>query len=427
MYYINLNLKPCIVPSDGIDWYNLDTNRRITRMNGKVGLVDPGVSASNWSIISEFIELNDINPNCIKYMKEENRQDLIDAMGERLSYHISMIEANNVDDVPYDVLESLDIFSFSRISTRAKVLNVVDGDTIDVGIILNPKELCISHWSRRDKKMVHTQSAQICGDNSAYKSTMNVRGFRERKINEGILMKLRLRLYGIDTAEKETIPGKRCREWSILKYSELNNIVHVTLMGTDARGRTLANVYECPDANRSINQLLIDHIDPFYGKLCVPYYGGPKDVNFTSRTEGSTKDPNEKDVCLTSDECFDPNVDTSRNMDDWRHISTSPSVSLDVETVETDGISKIKQRAPQKFKPVDTKISSSQPVTIKSTGGTRKDGARFKEEISGSDSTSGDHIQYKSSGKEENGPTDKGKSHKNHTHKIKLDERCVIS
>jgi endonuclease YncB( thermonuclease family) len=444
MSYINLNLKPCKVPSqfnglsglseqssevssDGISWYNLDTNRRITKMNGKVGLIDPAVAASNWSIISEFIELNDIHPDCIKYMKEENRQDLIDAMEERLSPHISMIEANNVDDVPDDVLRSLDIFSFSRISTRAKVLNVVDGDTIDVAIILNPKELCISHWSRRDKKMIYTQSAQICGDNSAYKSTMNVREFRERKINEGILMKLRLRLYGIDTAEKETIPGQRCKEWSILKYNELNNIVYVTLMGTDARGRTLANVYECSDANRSINQLLIEHIDPIYGKLCVPYYGETKDVNFTSRTEGSTKDPNEKDVCLTSHECFDPNVNTSRNMDAWHSLSTSPSASLDAKTLEPDKISKIKQQASKNFKPVDTKISSRQQVARKSTNGTSEDSTGLAGAISGSDSTSDNHIQYKSSGKEENNSTDKGKSDKNHTHKRKLDERCVIS
>ncbi len=178
MSYINLNLKPCKVPTEGVSWYNLDTNRRITKMTGKVGLVNPAVAASNWSIISEFIELNDIHPDFIKYMRDENRQFLIDAMEERLSPHISMVEANNVEDVPDDVLASLDIFSFSRISCKAKVVNVVAVYTIDIPIILNPKELCISHWNRRDKKMTCTQSDQICGDNSAYKSTMNVREFR---------------------------------------------------------------------------------------------------------------------------------------------------------------------------------------------------------------------------------------------------------
>lgn len=428
MSYINLNLKPCKVPTDGVSWYNLDTNRRITKMVGKVGLINPAVAASNWHIISEFIELNDIHSDLIKYMRDENRQVLIDAMEERFSSHISMVEANDVDDVPDDVLASLDIFSFSRISTKAKVLNVVDGDTIDIAIILNPKELCISHWSRRDKKMTCTQSAQICGDNSAYKSTMNIREFRERKINEGILMKLRLRLYGIDTAEKETIPGQRCKEWSILKYNELNNIVYVTLMGTDARGRTLANVYECSDANRSINQLLVDHTDPCYGKLCVPYYGETKDVNFTTRTEGSTKDPNEKDVCLTEDECFNPNVNTSRNMESWMQSKTPrrsqandleskhPSVSVSSKLSKSSGTASNSNPARQGEKTPGPDTISKVTQQASQTFGTSKSGL-----------LTNDHVQYKSSGKEEKDSSDKDKSDKNSSYKRKLDERCVIS
>ena len=309
MSYLNLNLKPCKVPDDGVSWYNLDTNRRITKLTNKVGLTDPPVAASNWPIIAEFIELNDIPPSDIKYMNESHSRILLDAMKDRLHPSVSMVKTNDIENVSDEVLSTLDTFSFSRINAKAKVLYVVDGDTIDVGLILSPKELCVSHWSRRNKQMCQTQLVRICGDSSDDNSS-NV------NLDGGILMKLRLRLYGIDTAEKDTVQGQRCKDWSILKYNELNNIVYVTLMGTDARGRTLANIYESPNSDRSINQLLIDHTDPFYGKLCVPYYGETKDADFTKRTTETVKDSKEKEVCLTSGECFDPkNINT--NMDAW--------------------------------------------------------------------------------------------------------------
>lgn len=401
MSYLSLNLKPCKIPDDGISWYNLDTNRRVTKINGKVGIIDPPVVASNWSIIAEFVELNDIHPDRIKYMNERHRGELVDAMVERLNPHVSMIEANDVEDVPTDVLSSLDVFSFSRISTKARVVKVIDGDTIDVAIILRPQELCVSHWNRRDREMSCTQSARICGDNSAYKSTMNLREFRDRKIKEGILMKLRLRLYGIDTAEKETVAGQRCKEWSILKYEELDNLVYVTLMGTDARGRTLANIYECPESNRSINQLLIDHSDPSYGKLCIPYYGATKNQEFVRRTCSMKRNPEETIVVLTEDEHFDPDINVNNNMEAWLpsdelmgsqrpKLFTRKMLSMDKNLVP-DTTSNVQEQAVQNFR------------------------------VSGSGSRSDDHVIHSTTGKDEDRSSEKD------VDKKKREERCTVS
>lgn len=310
--YLNLKLNTFDPPDDQVTWYNLETNRRITKLTGKVGLIHPPVAASNWDIIAEFIEINDIHPNAIKYMKDDHSELLALAVKSRLNPTVNSITATCIEDVSDDDIQSLDIFSFSRINAKCKVVNVVDGDTIDVAMILSMVDLCNSHWSRIGGNMVKTNLTQICSGVNSNKSEVGTTAVPEG----GILIKLRLRLYGIDTAEKNTIPGMRCKEWSELKYKELNNIVYVTLMGTDARGRTLANIYESPTAKRSINQLLVDHTDPFYGVLCVSYFGDTKDSNFTSRTESTTRDSTESPVYLTNEEKYIESSDVS-NLDGW--------------------------------------------------------------------------------------------------------------
>ena len=387
MSYINLKYDPCKVPShlyndrgsrsgaevpdyskDGVSWYNLDTNRRITKLTGKVGLTNPSVAGSNWSIISEFVEINNIHPDDVVYMKPEDRNSLISEMKSRRKVHLNPLDLgssnknkinleprqntkeknlsrsqidrqdrlaypnksdkirgnlraekssptpghciNDLEDLSDDVIDSLDIFSFSRINRKkARVVYVVDADTIDVVLFINPTDFCTPHWSRVDQKMIPTQNAHLCVSSN---DTDN----NNETITEQLLVKLRLRLYGIDAAEKNTVPGQRCKEWAEIKYKELNNIVYANLMGTDSKGRVLANLYECQNSNRSINQLLVDHMDPCYGKLCVSYHGEHKNDKFVKDTKAAKRDPEEPKVVLTPEEKFD-GKHLVKNIDAW--------------------------------------------------------------------------------------------------------------
>jgi hypothetical protein len=87
-------------------------------------------------------------------------------------------------------------------------------------------------------------------------------------------------------------------------------------MGTDSKGRVLADLYESINSNRSINQLLIAHIDPCYGKLCAPYHGEHKREEFVQNAKATKRNPEEPKIALTPEEKFDPK-NLVKNTDAW--------------------------------------------------------------------------------------------------------------
>src|SRR5665811_2248941 len=124
--YLGLHEKICKMPNDGLTWYNLETNRKITVMKDKVGLTYPPVAASNFNIIAEFIETNSIGPREIKYMRPEHEYELRQEMLARKNPQklVAPIPTNDIEDVSQDEINSLDLFSLTRIHVKAKIIPV---------------------------------------------------------------------------------------------------------------------------------------------------------------------------------------------------------------------------------------------------------------------------------------------------------------
>jgi endonuclease YncB( thermonuclease family) len=228
---INLKFKFISLPPSG--WYNLDTNRVNSQRDiAKYGLMYPNVCSSSWETIAFFLYLNNIDHINIRFVVDSDKTLLCNAFHRNLSF-----SPNNSND--------LNLFQFKNIFTMAKVIDVIDGDTIDILLTLTPSSFrfCVS------------QSPVISWSNDFE-----------------ITLKLRLRLYGIDAMESNTLGGQKAKEYAKILYSQWNNQIYVYLMGYDAHNRTLALVYSDQSRNVLINKLILDHIDPECGKICKEYY-----------------------------------------------------------------------------------------------------------------------------------------------------------
>jgi len=90
-----------------------------------------------------------------------------------------------------------------------------------------------------------------------------------------VYLKERFRLYGINTGEKFGIQksqGMKAKEFAenwFANYPQIFVLIHKP----DKYGRWLAQIYDKPEAEESLNQLLVDN------HLAVEYYGEKRDMS----------------------------------------------------------------------------------------------------------------------------------------------------
>ncbi len=253
-------------------WYNLSSSRKVKNLKDRIAIKSPRITAKleDIELILQFLLLNrltfndlDTSNDTISRLKEIERQQ------EKAPNHLSK---GNIDTIDPATLDALPEFSFSRMWLKAKVTNVVDGDTVDAAIEI-PLEglMCAS-------------GKQIC--------------LVVGKGHPMMIIKQRLRLYALDTAEKDTVEGQLAKKKSIEIYQETNHRVEILLLGTGARGRALALIYPRSDKKKkskkhsapvkSINERILEYNPATtedekikLGKLAVPYYGKTKLDSFT--------------------------------------------------------------------------------------------------------------------------------------------------
>ncbi len=256
---------------DNSKWYNLDTNRSIKSSQGKCGLSNPRVVSNYWELIYEFIQLNNLDPKNLKFLTKA--PEFIKLCSTKIVQPSTKdyLTTNHIDItlINDDILNQIEEFSFSRIRTKGKIIRIIDGDTIVVALILSKGDLDSFFWKRENK-------------NSQAPKNITKKCLSQCYCNDQLhmLIKLRLRLYGIDTAEKNTKTGKIAIKFVTQKYKSLDSIVYLHLLGTDARGRTLANIYEDEKYTKCINSQILAYEDQQVGKIAVPYFGGTKVNNF---------------------------------------------------------------------------------------------------------------------------------------------------
>jgi len=132
-------------------------------------------------------------------------------------------------------------FSFEGLNGYGKIKNVIDGDTIDLAI-----KVPLSFFSP-----------------NAIGSFPTI---------------LRIRLFGIDVAEKNTLKGKLAIKMFKELYDSIFNVVYFELLHFDLYGRILANLYTRKNGSH-INFFFLNHIDTTtepHGPFILKYDGSKK-------------------------------------------------------------------------------------------------------------------------------------------------------
>jgi len=273
-----LNLSHKTITIKPFKWYNLETSRQVSNLTGKRYLIEPRV-AGTIELIMQFILLNQLQSDQI--ITSPDMESIRDVITSTNTCKTKMISQIDIDLVPMEEIDQLQTFRFSHITVPAIITNILDGDTFECAAILNPNEMAFPISVTSGKRTTMGQNLTLCSQSG--------------QCSTNLLLKLNIRLYGVDAADCIPSSDKRAtieqrvlmsnrkeaatefvRKWA----TGCNNKVWLQLMGYDCRSRTLGRLYRRVDGDyRSTSDLtsqLLRYSHPVYGQVAVKYEGGNK-------------------------------------------------------------------------------------------------------------------------------------------------------
>lgn len=168
--------------------------------------------------------------------------------------------STDVEDIPRDHLDQMCEFTLAGLQLKAKVLHVVDGDTLDLAFFVPMPYL------NAPRQETPTRSR-------TFRTVRSAIGFAE---DRGFFTRMRVRLAEIDTAEKKTNKGRIAKRLLENRLIRLNGIVYANFLKFEKYGRLLADIFEDEARTRNITQPLLEYRHPMLGAVAVPYHGGTK-------------------------------------------------------------------------------------------------------------------------------------------------------
>ncbi len=249
-------------------WYNVSTGRiNMKKYHKYLYLENPKICGTQ-SDIDEFIKVNSLTPSvenpeiCIR----NKESSIVEIPYEKICClfpwkrkKIRKAKKCDVCSLSEDDMKFLTQFSYSCVKCKAKVVNIIDGDTYDIIFFVSSE--CLLDYS--SQKEAGKLGQRIIPKGKAC----------------GFFVKERCRLNGIDTAEKNTPEGKEAKRLVEQIIHEHGDIVYVYLMERDKYGRVLADFYlnelDVGTWSKSFNQHLVDYESPI-GRVTCLYGGGTK-------------------------------------------------------------------------------------------------------------------------------------------------------
>lgn len=244
MLALNQSVIPELSP---LHWYNLQTNRKNTKSPNKpIWIVDHYRVGGTCDLIYEFALLNRLN------YRDLTSNGIL--LPEVTITPKRTVITNDIEQLSDEDLNWLNEFRLFGLMTKAKVVSVVDADTLTLAFYLP-----LSFLTR-----MRTTGSQKC----CYALTNND--------HSGFFTQMRARLFGIDEAEIHTDKGKTAKQVLIDKLRTLNHVVYVRFLDFDKYGRVLVMLYEDSNYQRDINTYLKTYHDPIVGAIGTTYYGKTK-------------------------------------------------------------------------------------------------------------------------------------------------------
>lgn len=250
-----INLKGKIIHVPEGSWYNLGTSRVNKNLPKTAGILYDeqyhvfGIEAE----LEAFYFRNHITQNTVCKLDQQG----------------SAIFAPNTEDiekVPEAYLNNLCNFNLIGLRTKGKITYVVDGDTVDICFHV---KLSFLYGQRPNLDEPEGKRQQISIVHSSKPTSPKI-------TDSGLFIKMRARLAGVDSAEKNTTQGIRAKEIMTALYAKNNNTVYIDCQEFDKYGRILVDLYSDPGYRNYLNYYLIKNPDPVLGVLATNYGGGTK-------------------------------------------------------------------------------------------------------------------------------------------------------
>jgi endonuclease YncB( thermonuclease family) len=298
--FINLTHNAFTLPEEG-KYYNLTTSRVIGNVDDLVGFDSPNVVASCWEHVIQFCDINGIDCDTIVYMNEGDETQYGIIYDDYFAIECVREYDNSIglDEIDDETIDSLLPFSFRNMSSYCRVTKVKDADTFEIILFADTSTISGPFYGTYNRKVSLCTNSYVYGDG-----------------DDKMLIKLNVRLFGIDAAESNTKPGQAAKKYIKSLLSSFENICYARFHGNDSRGRPLVRLYKDDYLDFSINNAILSYVDPQYGHLAIPYFGGTKNSEFKTITKAGGYYINSVNDEGDNSDNDDANEGTSRVIDD---------------------------------------------------------------------------------------------------------------
>lgn len=235
--YLNLHGVLFTEPPSG-SWYNLATGRKITKTPKECPTYQLNPSprvAGTPDMIERFLAVQQGNILAGPSTSSEGRSRFA------LTSLPVCCSSTDVEDLTPEQIDAVPKFTLAGLATKARVIRVIDGDTLDLLFFVSLEQLLV------------------------LKLQESTRG--------GFFTRWVTRISEYDAAETSTTKGKIAKTMMEEKIANLNNIVHIRILKFEPHGRVLADVFEDAACKRHIKHFLLDFTHPTLGKVAVPNHG----------------------------------------------------------------------------------------------------------------------------------------------------------
>lgn len=254
--YVNLNGQ-FIPKSEG--YYNLATNRYVTSTNSRTGFIvsEKYKIIGSLNQIERFADLNNIPlDNIITFSRPgffSRLRSSFTCFSRAPQRHVirnNTLKSSNIDKIDFN---NICEFNLLGLKGTCRIIEIIDGDTFIVGIIL-PLDYLRENHPRRISNLVVSQAVSHVSDE-----------------NVKIAIKIRCRFSRIDAVEMKSADGPRAKaifEDISKNYADKFSFI---CLGFDKYGRFLLRLF-LPSGED-----LESHLVKNYPTMFKYYYGGKKE------------------------------------------------------------------------------------------------------------------------------------------------------
>lgn len=249
--FVNLNGQ-FIKPDEG--YYNLSTNRFITKPNKRAGLIisDKFKIVGTLEQIEQFAYLNNIPLDEIVSLSGQGFWSrLISCFPRKKKAVNGLLVSTKLTSINFDTLSE---FNFFGLKGKCRMLEIIDGDTFIVGIVV-PLDFLREMQLRKVASTTVKQSLAVLS---------------KEKVKMAI--KIRCRLAGIDAVEMSTKDGPEAKRIVEDISQRYGNEFFFTCLGQDKYGRHLLRIYLDKEMTKDLSVYLVSN----HAKFFTYYYGGKK-------------------------------------------------------------------------------------------------------------------------------------------------------